>query len=240
VLGDRLRGRDGESSLFRAFEDQSAEAESQFFSHTLWVGESLGLKIAVTSPTVRTMRSALLIVPLMLVACGNEEEIKKKVAAVQQQADEQASKAKQAAQQKLDELQKQFDQLKTESTDTKAKLDECNTKAQASADEQAKSADAALVVARGAFKSAAKLELADVNKAINELGPKSAKANAKQKAAFQAALKPVAAQQKALAADLAAFDTATLDTFKTVKGKFEHDLALLKNTKNIAKSKLPP
>jgi hypothetical protein len=185
------------------------------------------------------MRSVLLIVPLMLVACGNEEEIKKKVAAVQQQADEQASKAKQAAQQKLDELQKQLDQAKTEATDTKTKLDECTAKAQASADEQAKSADAALTVARGAFKSAAKLELADVNKAINELGPKSAKANAKQKAAFQAALKPVAAQQKALAADLAAFDTATLDTLKTVKAKFEHDLALLKNTKNIAKSKLP-
>jgi len=186
------------------------------------------------------MRSALLIVPLMLVACGNEEEIKKKVAAVQQQADEQASKAKQAAQQKLDELQKQFDQLKTEATDTKAKLDECTTKAQASADEQGKTAEAALTVARQAFKSAAKLELADVNKAINELGPKSAKANAKAKAAFQKALQPVAAQQKALAADLAAFDTATLDTFKTVKAKFEHDLALLKNTKNIAKSKLPP
>ena len=198
------------------------------------------MKIGITSPTVRTMRSALLIVPLMLVACGNEEEIKKKVAAVQQQADEQASKAKQAAQQKLDELQKQFDQAKTEAADIKTKLDECNTKAQATADEQAKSADAALTVARGAFKSAAKLELADVNKAINELGPKSAKANAKQKAAFQAALKPVAAQQKALTADLAAFDTATLDTFKTVKAKFEHDLALLKNTKNIAKSKLPP
>ena len=47
---------------------------------------------------MKPMRSALLIVPLMLVACGNEEEIKKKVAAVQQQADDQASKAKQAAQ----------------------------------------------------------------------------------------------------------------------------------------------
>jgi len=91
-----------------------------------------------------------------------------------------------------------------------------------------------------AFKGAAKLELADVNKAINELGPKSAKANAKAKAAFQKALQPVAAQQKAIAADLAAFDTATLDTFKTVKTKFEHDLALLKNTMHVAKSKLPP
>jgi len=186
------------------------------------------------------MRSALLIVPLMLIACGNEEEIKKKVAAVQQQADDQASKAKQAAQQKLDELQKQFDQIKADAADAKTKLDECTAKAQASADEQGKSAEAALTVARQAFKSAAKLELAEVNKSINELGPKSAKANAKQKAAFQKALQPVAAPQKALAADLAAFDTATLDTFKTVKAKFEHDLALLKNTKNVAKSKLPP
>ena len=62
------------------------------------------------------MRSALLIVPLMLLACGNEEEIKKKVAVVQQQADEQVSKAKQAAQQKLDELQKQFEELKENGT----------------------------------------------------------------------------------------------------------------------------
>ena len=198
------------------------------------------MKIAVTSLTVSRMRSALLIVPLMLVACGNEEEIKKKVAAVQQQAEEQASKAKAASQQKLDELQKQFDQLKTDATDAKTKLDECTSKAQASADEQGKTAEAALAAARQAFKGAAKLELANVNKAINELGPKSAKANAKAKAAFQKALQPVAAQQKAIAADLAAFDSATLDTFKTVKSKFEHDLALLKNTMQVAKSKLPP
>src|SRR4051812_4432810 len=211
-----------------------------FLAHTLWVCESLGLKIAVTSPSLSVMRRFLLVVPLMLVACGNEEEIKKKVAAVQQQAEDAASKAKTAAQQKLDELQKQLDQLKTDATDAKTKLDECMSKAQASADEQGKTAEAALAAARQAFKSAAKLELADANKALNELGPKSAKAPAKAKAAFQAALKPVAAQQKAIAADLAAFDTATLDTFKAVKTKFEHDLALLKNTTRVAKSKLPP
>ena len=65
------------------------------------------------------------------------------------------------------------------------------------------------------------------------------KATAKAKAAFQAALKPVAAQQKAIAADITAWDTATLDTFKTVKAKFEHDLAVLKGTTRVAKSKLP-
>ena len=186
------------------------------------------------------MRHALLVLPLLLLACGNEEEIKKKVAAVQQQADDQAAKAKQTAQQKLDELQKQYDQLKTDVADAKTKLDECASKAQASADEQGKTAEAALTAARQAFKSAAKLELADANKAINELGPKSAKATAKAKAAFQKALQPVAAQQKTIASDLNAFDTATLDTFKAVKTKFEHDLALLKNTTRVAKSKLPP
>jgi hypothetical protein len=186
------------------------------------------------------MRKALLILPLFLLACSNEEEIKKKVAAVQQQADDAASKAKAAAQQKQDDLQKQIDQLKADATDAKAKLDDCTSKAQASADEQGKTAEAALTAARQAFKSAAKLELADANKAINDLGPKSAKATAKAKAAFQTALKPVAAQQKAIAADLTAFDTATLDTIKAVKTKFEHDLALLKNTTHIAKSKLPP
>ena len=185
------------------------------------------------------MRAAFLLVPLLFVACGNEEEIKKKVAAVQQTADDQAAKAKQAAQQKLDDLQKQFDQLKADTADQKTKLDDCTSKAQASADESGKSAEAALAAARQAFKEEAKLELADANKALNELGPKSAKAPAKAKAAFQTALKPVAAQQKAIAADLSAWDTATLDTFKTVKAKFEHDLALLKGTTRVAKSKLP-
>jgi chromosome segregation ATPase len=186
------------------------------------------------------MRHALLILPLLLVACGNEEEIKKKVAAVQQQADDQAAKAKQLAQQKLDELQKQLDQLKTDVSDAKAKLDECTSKAQASADDLGKTTEAALAAARQAFKSAAKLELTDANKAINDLAPKSAKATAKAKAAFQKALQPVAGQQKTIAADLNAFDSATLDTFKTVKTKFEHDLALLKNTTRVARSKLPP
>jgi hypothetical protein len=186
------------------------------------------------------MRAALvLLLPLLLVACGTEEEIKKKVAAVQQTADDQAAKAKQAAQQKLDDLQKQFDQLKTDAADTKAKLDDCTSKAQSSADEQGKSSEAALAAARSAFKEEGRLELADANKALNELGPKSAKATAKAKAAFQTALKPIAAQQKAIAADLAAYDKATLDTFKAVKAKFEHDLALLKNTTRLAKAKLP-
>ncbi|MEO8904425.1 MAG: hypothetical protein ABI488_18790 [Polyangiaceae bacterium] len=186
------------------------------------------------------MRAAFLLVPLLFVACGNEEEIKKKVAAVQQTADDQAAKAKQAAQVKLDELQAKLDQLTKDAADAKTKLDDCTSKAQSSADEQGKSAEAALAAARSAFKAESKLELADANKALNELGPKSQKASAKARAAFQAALKPVAAQQKTIAADLAAWDTATLDTFKTVKAKFEHDLALLKATTRVAKSKLPP
>jgi hypothetical protein len=186
------------------------------------------------------MRAAFLLVPLLFVACGNEEEIKKKVAVVQQAADDAASKAKQAAQQKLDELQQKLDQAGKDAADTKAKLEECMSKAQSSAAEQGKSAEAALAAARSAFKEESKLELTAANKALNELGPKSLKATPKAKAAFQAALKPVAAQQKAIAADLAAWDTATLDTFKTVKAKFEHDLALLKNTTRVAKSKLPP
>ena len=164
--------------------------------------------------------------------------MKKKVAAVQQQADDLASKAKRDAQLKQDDLQKQIDQLKTDADAAKTKLDEC-TKAQSNADEQGKSADASLAAARQAFKEAGRLELADINKALNELGPKSAKANAKQKAAFQKAIQPVAAQQKAIAADLAAYDTATLDTFKTVKAKLEHDLALLKGSVRTATSKLP-
>jgi len=183
---------------------------------------------------------ALLLASILLVACGNEEEIKKKVAAVQQQADDQASKAKQAAQQKLDELQKQLDQLKTDATDAKTKLDDCMSKAQTSADASGKSAEAALAAARSAFKEEGHVELAAVNKTLSELGPKTAKATAKQKAAFQKALQPVSGQQKALVQDLAAWDSATIETFKSVKGKFEHDLALLKNSIRAAKATLPP
>jgi hypothetical protein len=183
---------------------------------------------------------ALLFVSLLLVACGNEEEIKKKVAAVQQQADDQASKAKQAAQQKLDDVQKQLDQLKTDATDAKTKLDDCMSKVQSGTDASGKSAEAALAAARSAFKEEGHLELANANKAMAELGPKSAKATAKAKAAFQKALQPISGQQKTIAADLAAWDSATLDSFKSVKGKFEHDLALLKNTIRAAKATLPP
>jgi hypothetical protein len=183
---------------------------------------------------------ALLFASFLLVACGNEEEIKKKVAAVQQQADDQASKAKQEAQQKLDDVQKQVDQLKADAADAKTKLDDCTSKVQTSADASGKSAEAALAAARSAFKEEGHLELANANKAMSELGPKSVKATAKAKAAFQKALQPVSAQQKAIAADLAAWDTATLDSFKSVKGKFEHDLALLKNTIRAAKATLPP
>ena len=186
------------------------------------------------------MRALLLASVLLVAACGNEEEIKKKVAAVQQQADDQASKAKQAAQQKLDEVQKQLDQLKTDAADAKTKLDECLSKVQSTSDASGKSTEAALAAARSAFKEAGHLELANANKAMAELGPKSAKASAKAKAAFQKALQPVSAQQKTLAADLAAWDTATLDSFKSVKGKFEHDLTVLKNTIRAAKATLPP
>ena len=72
-----------------------------------------------------------------------------------------------------------------------------------------------------------------------ELG-QAAQCKALAEPRLEAHLQPVAAQQKAINADLAAFDTATLDTFKAVKTKFEHDLALLNNTMRAAKSKLPP
>jgi hypothetical protein len=183
---------------------------------------------------------AFLLATVLLVACSNEEEIKKKVAAVQQQADDQASKAKQEAQQKLDDVSKQLEQLKTDAADAKTKLDDCMSKAQAGTDASGKSAEAALAAARSAFKEEGHLELSNANKAMSELGPKSVKATAKAKAAFQKALQPVSGQQKAIAADLAAWDTATVDTFKSVKGKFEHDLALLKNTIRAAKATLPP
>lgn len=187
---------------------------------------------------VRGMRKWLCL-SLLLVACGNAEEEKKKLAQLQQKADEQLTQTKHDAQQKLDDLQKQLDELKTQAADSKTKLDECVTKAQAGAEEQGKAAEAALAKARQAFKEEGRLELANANKELNDLASKSAKATAKAKAAFTKALQPVAAQQKAIAADLAGYDTATLDTFKTVKGKLEHDLAVYRATIRTAKAKLP-
>jgi chromosome segregation ATPase len=183
---------------------------------------------------------ALLIASFLLLACGKEEEIKSRVAAVQQQADERATKAKEEAQQKLDELQQQLEQLKTEQADTKAKLEDCANKTQLTAATPCKANEAALTAARQALKEEGHLEYANVNRAMTELGPKTVKAPSKAKAAFQKALQPVSAQQKLIAADLAAYDTATVDTFKTVKAKFQHDLANLKNALRAAKAALPP
>ena len=73
------------------------------------------------------------------------------------------------------------------------------SKAQSSADEQGKSAEAALAAARSAFKEESKLELADANKALERARAEVLESEcqwARQKLPFQAALKPVAAQQK--------------------------------------------
>jgi len=113
------------------------------------------------------------------------------------------------------------------------------SKAQSAADDQGKAAEAALAKARQAFKEEGRLELADANKDLNDAATKSAKAPAKAKAAFSKVIQAVPAQQKAIAADLAAYDTATLDTFKTVKGKLEHDLAVYKATIRSARAKVP-
>ena len=185
------------------------------------------------------MRKLICLSLLLLAACGNAEEERKKLAALQTQADEALTKAKHELQLKVDDAEKQLADLKTQAADSKTKLDECMSKAQAGADEQGKAAEAALGKARQAFKEEGRLELSNANKDLNDAAAKSAKAPAKAKAAFQKALQPVAAQQKAIAADLAAYDTATLDSFKTVKGKLEHDLAVYKATIRSAKAKVP-
>jgi len=91
---------------------------------------ALRLNIPAHISSVIGMRRALLIVPFLLIACGNDEEIKKKVAATQQTCDDQASKAKQAAQQKLDRLAEAIDQLKTDAADAKTNSTSGTSKAQ--------------------------------------------------------------------------------------------------------------
>jgi hypothetical protein len=178
-----------------------------------------------------------------LSGCHDTEAENKKLAEIQHQADEKISQAQHAADENVAALQKQLDQVRQEAADAAAKMkaqaDDAISKAQQSADEQAKAAEAALVKARGAFKEEGRLQLAQLNKEVTELSSKSSKATAKVKADVAKAMKQIVTQQKDIAKDIAAFDSATIDTLKKAKAKLTQDLAVMKATIHAARAKVP-
>jgi hypothetical protein len=177
-----------------------------------------------------------------LVSC-NHAAHEQRIAELEKRADERVAKAERDAQEKVSRLEKQVEAVKAEcaaaSAQAKVQADDALSKAQAGADDAAKSAEAAQAKAREAYKEEGRTELAGLNRELTEVAGKAAKTPAKDKAAYDKALKDAVTHQKDIAKDIAAFDTATLDTFKATKSKLDKDLALLKSSVKTARSQLP-
>jgi uncharacterized membrane protein len=170
---------------------------------------------------------------LALVGCGVPEQ---EVAEIKKKADEKFAKAEREGKQKLEEAEKQIEKLKAELNDARSKSE----KALADDSEQTKAVEAALEKARQAFKTAARLELANANKQFAEVSSKAGKVPAKAKVAFQKSMQTVGTKQKAVAKDIADFDNATLESLTKVKAQLDKDLAQLKVAIAQAKAKIPP
>jgi len=175
-------------------------------------------------------------------ACNDDKEQAAKLAEVQRIADEKLKKAEQAANEKVAALQKQVDQMKADAETAAAKLkseaDQAIGKAQADAEEQTKLAAEALKKARSAYKAEGLNELAQLNKQVQEISAKTAKASAKVKPLIQKQMKDIVKQQQAIAKDLAAFDKAEIEGLSTAKAKLVQDLAKMKNIIASMKAKL--
>lgn len=181
----------------------------------------------------------LLVVALTLSACSHEEEEKQKIAAIQKQADDKVAQAESQAKTKIADMQKELDDAKAAVAKAQAELQDAMNKAQSSADDAGKAAEAALAKAREAFKSKSKLELSDANKTLAEVSGKVSKVPAKSKAAVTKLMQDIVKQQKVLAKDIAAWDQATLDTFRKVSAQFEKDLAVYKAKIRSVRAKVP-
>jgi hypothetical protein len=175
-------------------------------------------------------------------ACDDDKEQAAKLAEVQRIADEKLKKAEQAANDKVAALQKQLDQMKADAEAQAAKLkseaDQAIGKAQADTEEATKAAEVALKKARAAYKAEGLTELSALNKQVQELSQKSAKASAKVKPLVQKSMKDIVKEQQQIAKDLAAFDKAALDGLGAAKTKLVQDLAKMKQTIASMKAKL--
>ena len=175
-------------------------------------------------------------------ACDDDKQQAAKLAEVQRIADEKLKKAEQAANDKVAALQKQIDQMKADAETAAAKLkseaDQAIGKAQADTEEATKAAEEALKKARAAYKAEGLAELGALNKQVQELSAKSAKASAKVKPLVQKSMKDIVKEQQQIAKDLAAFDKAPLDGLGAAKTKLVQDLAKMKQTIASIKAKL--
>jgi len=182
---------------------------------------------------------ALPLLALTLSGCSHAEEEKEKLAELQKKADEKVAQVENQAKVKLADLQKELDNAKDELAKAKAQTADAVNKAQLGAEEQAKAAEAALVKARQAFKEKARLELSAANKDLAEVQGKVGKVAAKSKAAVTKLMQDISKQQKVLGKDIAAFDAATLDSFRATSSQFEKDLAVYKAKIRSVKAKVP-
>ena len=171
-------------------------------------------------------------------ACDDDAEQAKKLAEVQHLADEKLKKAELAAAEKAKGLEKQIEELKTEAARLKSEAEQAIGKAQQNAEDQQKAAEEALKKAREAYKAEGRTELAALNKQLQELQGKVAKAPAKLKPGLQKSMKDVVKLQQEIGKDIAAFDQAALDGLATAKAKLRQDLAKLKGTIAGMKAKL--
>ena len=187
-------------------------------------------------------RALIILFALSITACNKAEE-EKKIAEIQKSADARVAQAEQDAKEKIAALEKQVEAIKEEAADAsaqaKAQADEAVNKAQLSAEEAAKAVQAALGKAREAYKGDARTHLAELNKEFTEVAGQASKLPAKEKTAYDKAVKEVVARQKDVGNDILAFDKAVLETFKTTKAKLVKDLALMKAAIKNARSKLP-
>lgn len=168
--------------------------------------------------------------------CGNEEKQRAKLAEVEKAADAKVAQAELQARNKALDSQKELDAVKAELEQTKAKLAETE-KARADSEEQGKQAEAALGKAREAFKAEGRVKLADLNKDLTQVSKALATLPAAKKLAVNKIFAKIPPQQKAIAKDIAAYDTATLDTLRSTKSTLEKDLALMRANVAMAKAK---
>lgn len=179
----------------------------------------------------------------LLGGCSNKAEEERRIAEVRKAADDKLAQAQKTAQEQIAQLQKQIETVKAEAADAsaqaKAMAEEAISKAQTSADDAAKAAQAALKKAREAYKEDGRNQLSALNKDFAEVATQAKKTPSKDKAAYDKAIKDIVTKQKEITADIAEFDKATLETFKTVKAKLAKDLALMKASIKVAAGKLP-
>jgi len=191
-----------------------------------------------TAPMNRSLSAVVLILSIAS-ACGDAEKEK----AIKRQADDRVAQAQKEAQEKVAAAEKKVEELQAQLADAgalvRAEAEEEVSKAKTEADKLASEATHALARARAAYKESERHELATATKEVDEIKAKAASAQPKVKTQIDTALKEVAVKKEAFRKEIDAFDTATVESIRTVKAKADKALADLKKSIHTARSKLP-